>query len=130
MNRTTVGYAGDSTPGFYLNAAVAEVFIYNVALEDSEIAALGTHHVSPRLIRPQSLVFYYPGMAGDQEMTANHTMTFTGSGSLSTTENPRIIHPSRPLYIPFPAAAVVPDTKNTRSHPLGQHLGMARRMVS
>jgi hypothetical protein len=45
--------------GLYADGKIADAAIWNVALTAAEIASLAKG-ISPRLIRPQSLVFYAP----------------------------------------------------------------------
>ena len=45
--------------GGFLDGQIADVCVWNVALADEEVAALAKG-ISPRRIRPQSLVFYAP----------------------------------------------------------------------
>jgi hypothetical protein len=60
VNRTNIGcnYGSGSRAGFH-DGEIAEVGIWNVALDDAEIAALASG-VRCSLVRPQSLVFYAP----------------------------------------------------------------------
>lgn len=81
LDRTAIGRAGDTTPGAYINGALAEIGIWNVALSDAEntILSLGG---SPILVRPESLVFYMPlirdadnDLVGGLNFTAFNTPT-------------------------------------------------------
>lgn len=60
VNRTNIGcnWGSGARAGFH-DGEIAEVGIWNVALDDAEIAALATG-VRCSLVRPQSLVFYVP----------------------------------------------------------------------
>lgn len=58
IDAVALGYNKGSAAA-YLNAAVAEVGVWNVALTADEIAAL-SKGVSPLLIRPTSLIAYWP----------------------------------------------------------------------
>jgi hypothetical protein len=55
----SVGRRSLMTPERYFDGDLAEAAIWSVALSDEEVAALGKG-VSPRVIRPTSLVAYYP----------------------------------------------------------------------
>ena len=59
INQARIGIVGGSAPGNAVNGRIAEAAIWNVALSDDEVAALGKGF-SPRLIRPSALVAYLP----------------------------------------------------------------------
>lgn len=59
LNRMTVGVGRGSTVSNPFTGSIAEVGIWNAALTDDEVAALGKGF-SPRLIRPSALVAYLP----------------------------------------------------------------------
>ena len=59
LDRTCIGYSGDSAPGDYMSGRIAEVAAWNVALTDDEVAALAGGVPPPRM-RPESLVAYWP----------------------------------------------------------------------
>lgn len=54
-----IGVRGDSSPDAYVSGLIAEVGVWNVALTDAE-ASLLAKGLSPLLIRPNSLIAYYP----------------------------------------------------------------------
>lgn len=95
------------TRGLFLNGRLAEAGMWNVALTASEMASLGAG-VSPLLIRPQSLVGYWPSFARatNEEPWAGANVFVPGASSPTAIDHPpRIIYPSRPRII-IPAAAV------------------------
>lgn len=102
LNRTAIGAARDSSPGSYCDGMIAEVGIWNVALDDAEIAALAKG-VSPLLIRPQNLVTYVP-LVRDADEDIVGGLSFTAGGTPTISAHPRIIMPSAQI-IPFPPAA-------------------------
>lgn len=59
LDRMSVGVERGSAPGAPLVGRIAEAAIWNAALDDDEVAALGKGF-SPRLIRPSALVAYLP----------------------------------------------------------------------
>lgn len=59
INETTIGLRRGTTPGAAALGPIAEAAIWNAALDDDEVAALGKGF-SPRLIRPSALVAYLP----------------------------------------------------------------------
>lgn len=75
--------------GSWFDGDIAEVGIWNAALSDEEVAALG-RGVIPPLIRPQSLVFYLPLVRDVLEVRG---AAFTAAGTI-VTDHPRILLPS------------------------------------
>lgn len=69
-----------------LNCRVAMIGYWDVALTDAEMAAIGKG-IAPRMVRPQSLKWYVPGLR-----TANAVMGSTGTATDLTysDDNPRI----------------------------------------
>ncbi len=59
LNSIAVGRINNSTPANYMNGDIAEVAMWNVALNATEVAALAAG-TNPRLIRPENLQLYYP----------------------------------------------------------------------
>lgn len=59
LDRTCIGAIADSLPRAFFSGRIAEAAIWNVALSDEDIASLAKGF-SPCLIRPQSLVAYWP----------------------------------------------------------------------
>jgi hypothetical protein len=62
------------------DGVIAEVGVWNVALNDSEAASLGKR-MSPRLIRPQNLVFYAPLVRNAQDISRSVSLTNSGGAS-------------------------------------------------
>ena len=60
VDRISVGRQGDSTPGNYMSGRIAEAAVWNVALNDFEIALLATPGITPNRIRPDNLRGYWP----------------------------------------------------------------------
>jgi len=59
VDLTAIGAFKDNTPGEYCSGRIAEAAIWNVALTDAEVAILADGF-SPLLVRPASLVAYWP----------------------------------------------------------------------
>jgi hypothetical protein len=81
-DRTSVGRAGASEKTRYMSGDIAEVAIWNVALTDAEVSILA-NRMSPLLMRPGSLVAYWPIIGGSPEAdyaagSANN-LTVTGT---------------------------------------------------
>lgn len=64
LDRTAVGALERLTPGLFLSGQVAEAAIWSAALDAAEITALAKGFC-PKLIRPQSLVAYWPLFGND-----------------------------------------------------------------
>lgn len=104
-DRTSIGRRTDGT--VYIDGKIALPAIWNVALSDDEIAALGAGY-HPLLIRPQNLVFFAPlwrTSASDNEVDIVGGLTLAQTSSPVPFEDPpRIIYPRRRSVIPFAAA--------------------------
>lgn len=94
-NRTYLGaqvYSGGITN--YVSGQIAEAGMWSAALDDSEIASLAKGF-SPLLVRPASLVAYWPLLGNlDPEpdfWAANHAVT--GVNSPTSAAHPRVIYP-------------------------------------
>lgn len=93
LDRVSVGWMGDSTPGDYANGSLAEIAIWNAALTAAEAATLAAGY-SPLLVRPQSLVFYLPLIRDDdQDLIGGLSMTELVTPTVGA--HPRIIYPTR-----------------------------------
>lgn len=93
-------YIGRRSNGQYPNGYAAECAIWNVALSAAEIASLGKGF-SPQMIRPQSLVGYWPlhGNASPEPDLRNGN-NGTISGSPTKNDHPRVIRPRPAIYFP------------------------------
>ena len=76
LDRTTIGVfhnAGNLTG--YMSGMIAEAGIWNAALTDAEVAILAAGY-SPLLVRPQSLVAYWPLIRDtDDDIVGGYSMT-------------------------------------------------------
>lgn len=115
LNRTSIGRAGDSTPGYYLSGAVAEAAIYDLsgypgatdalkadAFEATVVPALAKGY-SP-LLFPLGLLGYWPLVGDDRDLWRGVTMTAYNTPSI--TAHPRVLYPSSPYVIPAPGSSV------------------------
>lgn len=106
VNRTSIGNLDDSS-GYSTNwytGDAAEIGIWNVALDAAEIAALAAG-VCPLLVRPTSLVSYWPIIgqySPEIDMKGGYGLTVTGT---STANHPRIYRASGPLQLGVPYVA-------------------------
>lgn len=88
------------------NGKLAECAIWDAALTAGEMKALG-QHVSPRLIRPQNLVFYLPLWRHTDSTVMIELVQGGnwGAASGSTSVHPRVFYPpAQVLRFPVPAS--------------------------
>lgn len=100
---TFIGRYRNNASNAYASASVAEAAIWNVALTESEIAALAAGY-SPLMIRPDALVAYWPVVgknSPETDMVGEYNLAL--SGTPDTVEHPRIIRPSAKI-LTFPSA--------------------------
>lgn len=97
LDYTAVGRRTMSSSDSYLSGRLAEVGVWNVALDDDEIAALAKG-VSPKLIRPASLVAYWPLVGNDSPEPdlgrGQYPLTLVASPTKAA--HPRTIAPTSP----------------------------------
>jgi hypothetical protein len=86
-NKIGIGALNRLTPAAYFDGKVAEAAIWSAALTDAEVASLGKG-VSPRLIRPQSLVFYAPLIRNLVDVRGGRTLTNNNTATVAT--HPRV----------------------------------------
>jgi hypothetical protein len=90
------------------NGQLAHVAGWNVALTDDEIAMLGAGRLSPLMVRPASLKFYFPYLgrdAADVDVMGGLTLSMTGTVD-SVAEEPPILwlHGKRRIFLPATSA--------------------------
>ena len=83
ISRTAVGALARSTISAFFDGRVAEAGIWTATLNDDEIAALAKG-VSPRFIRPQSLVFYAPLIRDLNDIRGSLSLTNNNSATVAT----------------------------------------------
>lgn len=108
FNTTNIGcYNNSAGRAQFFGGYIAEVGIWSVALTAAEIASLGVG-VSPILIRPASLVAYWP-IIGEfsPEIDLKGRFEMTVSGAVKA-EHPRAYKPRSPIIPRKAAANVVP----------------------
>lgn len=101
IDTTNIGTRWITTRGAFMSGDIAEVGIWNAALDDAEMASLGKF-VSPLFIRPESLVFYWPGVRTLNDTVGGLVLTASGT---AVSDHPRILYPSNRSVIVVPAAA-------------------------
>lgn len=101
VNRSFVGTRILSgTRAFFLNGMVAEAGIWDIALSDAEVAALATG-LSPLLVRPESLVAYWPLWgSSDPEIDRVGGLGLAVTGATADA-HPRVFNPpSGKIFLP------------------------------
>jgi len=105
LDVTVIGRTADSTPSLYFSGMIAEVGFWNVALTDAEVAILAEGY-SPLLVRPESLVAYWPLIRDtDDDIVGGYSMTAFNTPTIAA--HPRVIYPGL-IYLGVPAAAAPP----------------------
>jgi hypothetical protein len=93
----SIGRSAQATPQ-YTNGDLAEAAVWNVALTDDEVAALGKG-VCPLLIRPTSLVAYWPLLKGSINISTTtldrwkNRYDLTEGNTPTVSDHPRIYYP-------------------------------------
>lgn len=91
FNRICVGGLLDSTPASYLNGMVAEVAVWSGTLDATDAAVLAAGF-SPRLVKPNNLVFYAP-LIRDRFDYFSGT-AFSDSGTPTVDDHPPMVYPA------------------------------------
>jgi hypothetical protein len=92
IDRTSIGALYRNTPAGYCDGLLAEAGIWNVALSDEEAAILAKGY-SPLLVRPASLVAYWPLIgrySPEIDIKGGYALTVSGA---TVGDHPRIIYP-------------------------------------
>jgi len=117
IDRTHIGVRyGGGTLASYFNGLLAELGIWNVALDAVEIAMLAKG-VSPLFVRPASLVSYVPIYGRNSpEIDFKNAGTLSLSGTANQAAHPRIIMPAarRTIYVPTAGAGGPTGTQSNR----------------
>jgi hypothetical protein len=103
IDRVYLGAFHNSTGTLYSECSVADAGIWNVALSVEEIASLA-RGFSPLLVRPASLVAYFPLIgrySPEIELRAGNSGTVTGATQV---DHPRVIYPGAPYLVEAPPA--------------------------
>lgn len=86
-NSVVVGARWNTTLALYYSGLIADVGVWNVALNAAEIAALAKG-ISCRLVRPQSLVFYAPLLRDLVDVRGG--LAITNNNAATVADHPRI----------------------------------------
>ena len=102
IDRMAIGVFYDSSLVSYMAGKIAEVAVWNVALTDADAAILAKGY-SPLLVRPQSLVAYWPLIRDtDDDIVGGYSMTPVNSPTVAA--HPRVLYPIGPYMVPAAAA--------------------------
>lgn len=111
IDRFSIGREDNAAANRYLNGGLAEVGVWSAALSSDDIASLAKG-VSPLLVRPESLVAYWPlggNYSPEIDPVGKFDLTLTGTAKA---DHPRILMPrGRQIFLP---AASAPPTGNRR----------------
>ena len=112
------------TPIAMLFVVIAALLGWDAALTDDEVAALAAGH-SPLLIRPASLVAYWPlgGLSGDHDRDIVGGYDLTAYNSPTWADHPPVIYPSGGRVVVAPSAGG-PFPHYTRRRLRGGMIGM------
>ena len=87
LDRVSIGlWFGNSAAGFLIGG-ICECALWNVALNESEVVSL-SKGISANKIRPQSLVFYFPGIR--EVIDLKDSSAITSVGTPGVIAHPRI----------------------------------------
>jgi len=106
MDNTTLGMLRRQTPVNQYDGEIAEAAIWSATLTDDEATILAAGY-SPLLVRPESLVAYWPLMGKsfpEIDIVGGYNMSL-GSGTVNGTPQPAIFHAG--AFIPPPLVSVV-----------------------
>jgi hypothetical protein len=95
INSAAIGVTPHTSGSFSLpwRGEIAEVGIWDVALDAGEMTAL-SKGISPLLVRPASLVYYWPILGKyDPEVDRVSTNALTVTGTTQAAAHPRIMYP-------------------------------------
>ena len=87
LNRVSIGLWFGSGPFDQVNGGIAECAIWNVALTEPEVVSL-SKGIAANRVRPQSLVFYFPGIRNVVDL--KNAAAITSMGSPGVIAHPRI----------------------------------------
>lgn len=95
--RTAIGRRSIASPDLYFSGRLAEVAIWNVALDASEVAALAKGF-SPLLIRPSALVAYWPLNRNSVNISTTSLDRWKSRFDLTEVNTPVIADHTRVIY--------------------------------
>lgn len=111
FDRTTVGCLDQSAQSQFALGAIADLGIWDIALAASDVASLAAG-VCPLLVRPESLVAYWPlggNYSPEIDPVGKFDLTLTGTAKA---DHPRIFQPrGKKIFLPATSA---PPTGNRR----------------
>lgn len=113
-NRTSIGQRFSAgAAATFMSGLVAEVGIWNIALDDADAAMLADGF-SPLCVHPESLVAYWPLIGRNdpsRDLVGGAGLTWTNTPTVAA--HPRIIYPRRQIFVPD-YTAVTPPASSPR----------------
>lgn len=112
MDTTSIGRIGDSSPSTSDDVDIAEAAMWNVVLDDAEVAALAVGY-SPDHIRPQSRAGHwriFGRNSPETDLIVPNNLVVTGTAAV--VPHPRIIYPKRKVYVGVAGAAPAADEEH------------------
>jgi len=100
-DRIGIGVLARAALTGYFSGCIAEAAIWNMILSAREIAALGNKGFSPLLVRPESLVGYWPLLKSLRDKLGIYDLTAVGTVE---SEHCRVVYPASPLVFNHLAA--------------------------
>lgn len=95
FDNTTIAVSHRDTHTKYFSGDIAEVAIWNAALDANEVTSLARGY-SPLLVRPSALVAYWPLIGRfDPEIDVRAGQNFTLTNTPIYADHPKIIYPSK-----------------------------------
>lgn len=104
LDITAIGVRPRSSLFAYVSGRVADAAIWDAALSDAEVASLAAGYAPP-LIRPQSLVAYWPlfgNLSPEPDRVGGYDMTLNNAPT--KVPHPPVIYPGPRIYTPSAAA--------------------------
>jgi hypothetical protein len=102
-----------STKIDWFPGSIGEVGYWNVALTQDEITAL-SKGVSPRFIRPQSLIDHIPLIGRDSPEIGTKGGSYALTGT-SNADHPRIFYPNSPVHVGKGTSGSPPPSSNIKT---------------
>uniref|UniRef100_A0A6M3L9I2 Putative lectin/glucanase superfamily protein n=1 Tax=viral metagenome TaxID=1070528 RepID=A0A6M3L9I2_9ZZZZ len=106
MNRTAVGRFDRGSSYIYMSGSIAEIAVWNLALLQGEVEALGIGRAHPLAIRPANLVLWLPMKDVTDLRSIIGDYTFTAYNTPASAEHIGLGYPGGLGYVQYtPAAA-------------------------
>ena len=108
FDRWSIARQMNSAPSFRMSGSIAELGVWNVALGQADIDALGAGYASG-LVRSGALRMWLP-LVRDEDRDLVTGGVWSAGGTPTVGDHPRIIYPGRQIIVPAGGAAVATPT--------------------